>query len=206
MEAAGALGAALDEGEREASRRALYRFDPTLRMMTTVDAGDGRLWVSTKGAPEALLRRTTRILGEDGVERPIEDGDARAVLDEAGWSRGDGGCGCSRSPTGCSPPRPPCRSAARRPSADLCLLGLLAMRRPAPRPTVLDAVARCRAAAIRVIVVTGDNGLTAAAIARQVGIVGREPLIVSGDELARMDDGELDRLLAESKELIFARS
>ena len=54
---------------------------------------------------------------------------------------------------------------------DLSLLGLLAMRDP-PRATVADAVARCRAAGIRIIVVTGDNGLTAAAIAREVGIVG----------------------------------
>ena len=114
------------------------------------------------------------------------------------------GCGCSRSPTGF-----PAEAAApeRREEAEreLCLLGLLAMRDP-PRPTVPDAVARCRAAGIRVIVVTGDNGVTAAAIAREVGIVGEEPLIVTGDELARMGDGDLDRLLAESPELIFARS
>jgi calcium-translocating P-type ATPase len=204
MEAAAALGAELDEGEREAGRRAVFRFDPTLRMMTTVDAGDGRLWISTKGAPEALLERATLILGEDGVERPIEDDDARAVLREVEGlaRRGLRVLAIADRMLPAEAAAPARREEAER---ELCLLGLLAMRDP-PRPTVPDAVARCRAAGIRVIVVTGDNGVTAAAIAREVGIVEKEPRIVTGDELARMGDRELDRLLAESPELIFARS
>ena len=204
MEAAAALGADVNEGARDTRRRAVFRFDPTLRMMTTVDAGDGRLWVSTKGAPEALLARATRVLGEDGVERPIEDRDARAVLDEVEGLARRGlrvlAIADRMLPAEASVPER--RGEAER---DLCLLGLLAMRDP-PRATVVDAVARCRGAGIRVIVVTGDNGLTAAAIAREVGIVGEEPRVVTGDELARMGDGDLDRLLAEVPELIFARS
>ena len=54
--------------------------------------------------------------------------------------------------------------------------------------------------------ITGDNGLTAAAIARSVGIAGDEPTIVTGEELDRMSEPELDRLLREGRELIFARS
>ena len=52
---------------------------------------------------------------------------------------------------------------------DLCLTGLVAMLDP-PRPEVPAAIARAHRAGIRVHVVTGDNGLTAAAIARRVGI------------------------------------
>ena len=55
---------------------------------------------------------------------------------------------------------------------ELTLLGLVAMLDP-PRPEVADAVARCHRAGIRLIVVTGDHGLTAAAIARRVGIAAR---------------------------------
>ena len=54
--------------------------------------------------------------------------------------------------------------------------------------------------------VTGDNGLTAAAIARRVGIAGDAPTVVTGEELDRMSDAELDALLREGRELIFARS
>ena len=55
---------------------------------------------------------------------------------------------------------------------DLCLLGLVAMLDP-PRPEVAAAIGRAHRAGIRIHVVTGDNGLTAAAIARAVGIGGR---------------------------------
>ena len=54
--------------------------------------------------------------------------------------------------------------------------------------------------------VTGDHGLTAAAIARRVGIGRETPTIVTGEELERMSEDELDALLREGRELIFARS
>jgi magnesium-transporting ATPase (P-type) len=99
-------------------------------------------------------------------------------------------------------PVPELRAQAER---DLCFLGLVAMLDP-PRPEVADAVAACHTAGIRIVVITGDNGLTAAAIARSVGIAGEEPTIVTGEELERMTEPELDRLLMEGRELIFARS
>ena len=89
--------------------------------------------------------------------------------------------------------------------SDLCFLGLVAMLDP-PRPEVADAVAACHAAGIRIVVITGDNGLTAAAIARSVGIARDEPTIITGEDLDRMTEPELDRLLMEGRELIFARS
>jgi magnesium-transporting ATPase (P-type) len=56
------------------------------------------------------------------------------------------------------------RDAFHDPMRDLCLLGLVAMFDP-PRPEDADAVAACRRAGIRIIVITDDNGLTAAAVA-----------------------------------------
>ena len=69
-----------------------------------------------------------------------------------------------------------------------------------------DAVARCHTAGIRIIVVTGDYGLTAAEIARRVGIAGDGGVVVTGDQLERMSEDELDRLLRENDEPIFARA
>ena len=96
---------------------------------------------------------------------------------------------------------------ARRAGAetDLSLIGLVAMFDP-PRPEVARAVARCHQAGIRIIVVTGDHGLTAAAIARRIGIARGTPTVVTEAQLDRMDEAQLDELLRKGQELIFARS
>ena len=73
-----------------------------------------------------------------------------------------------------------------------------------PRPEVPDAVRRCREAGIRIIMVTGDNGRTAEAIARRIGLLDGDVHIITGPELAALDDGELRRRLAE-RHVIFAR-
>jgi len=86
---------------------------------------------------------------------------------------------------------------------DLTFLGLLAMMDP-PRPEVTSAVEECSHAGIRVIMITGDYGLTAESIARRIGIVkSAQPRIVTGFELETMSDGELEAAL--KKEVIFAR-
>jgi magnesium-transporting ATPase (P-type) len=83
---------------------------------------------------------------------------------------------------------------------DLIFLGIIAMVDP-PRPEVKEAVSQCHRAGIRVVMVTGDYGLTAQAIAREVGIGGK---IITGDELSRLSHRELKELLKQG-EIIFAR-
>ena len=89
--------------------------------------------------------------------------------------------------------------------SQLTFVGLATLEDP-PRPEVADAVARCRHAGIRIIVVTGDHALTAGAIAREVGIVGREPTLIAGTDLDAMPQDRRDRLLRDTPELIVARS
>ena len=94
-------------------------------------------------------------------------------------------------PSGASVPE--AREDAER---DLCLVGLVAMQDP-PRAEVPGAIERVHRAGIRVHVVTGDNGVTAAAIARRVGI-GTGPggiRVVSGGDLDAMSEPALDDLL-----------
>ena len=101
-------------------------------------------------------------------------------------------------------------SAAQPPERDeaesgLCFLGLVTMQDP-PRPAVADAVARCHAAGIRIIVITGDHPLTAAAIAGQVGIGGKDPLIVNAQAFDHRHEQEVRDILATGREVIFARA
>ena len=86
---------------------------------------------------------------------------------------------------------------------DMTLLGLVAMMDP-PRPEVAAAVEECHHAGIRIIMVTGDYGLTAESIARRIGIVkGEHPCIMTGIELEKVDDAALKKAL--KGEIIFAR-
>ncbi|MGZ8740108.1 MAG: HAD-IC family P-type ATPase, partial [Gaiellaceae bacterium] len=85
------------------------------------------------------------------------------------------------------------------------LLGLVALVDP-PRVDVPAAVRRCHEAGIRILVVTGDHALTAAEIARRVGIGGEAPAVITGDRLAELTDAELGLLLRRHEEIVFART
>jgi magnesium-transporting ATPase (P-type) len=86
----------------------------------------------------------------------------------------------------------------------LTFLGLMAMMDP-PRAEVEEAVNKCRQAHIRIIMITGDYGLTAESIARRIGIVkGANARIVTGTEMERTTDPELDTILGQ-EDVIFAR-
>lgn len=86
---------------------------------------------------------------------------------------------------------------------DLTFLGLVAMMDP-PREEISAAVQKCNQAGIRVIMITGDYGLTAESIARRVGIVrSANPRIITGFELDKLSDEELKD--AFQNEVIFAR-
>jgi magnesium-transporting ATPase (P-type) len=93
--------------------------------------------------------------------------------------------------------------SAERVETNLVFLGLTAMMDP-PRPEVAEAVKTCRRAGVRMIMITGDYGLTAESLARRIGMLSEpNPMILTGAELEQLNDIELQRLLG--KEVIFAR-
>ena len=86
---------------------------------------------------------------------------------------------------------------------NMVFLGLVAMSDP-PRQGVREAIEKCHRASIRIIMVTGDYGLTALSIAKKIGIVqGDDARVISGLELADMDDNQLKEAL--KGEIVFAR-
>ena len=203
LELAAAAGVDVRVGTREQARRKRFHFDPALRLMSTVDEEDGALVLSVKGAPEEVVARCTRTVSAAGDERPLGEA-GRARIEQQMLAYAEQGLrvlGVARRELDRDRPLPERREEAEQ---ALSFLGLVAMFDP-PRPEVADAVARCRAAGIRIIVITGDAGPTAVEIARRVGIA-ENPRVLTGTELDARTEAELDRLLREEPELIFARS
>ena len=164
-------------------------FDSTRMRMSTVHLSAGRRVAFVKGAAESVVPLTT--LGPDAQGQALS---AAAGLERAGLrvlalARRDLDDDVAPTP-----------SAVER---ELELLGLVGMVDP-PRPEVRDAIARCRRAGIRVMMVTGDSGPTAVAVAAKIGLAGSRARVIEGAEVERTDDNELSAVLA-SEEIVFAR-
>ncbi len=198
LEAARRLGASSGAGER----RREFHFDPVLKLMSTVDERDGALIVHTKGAPEAVLPCCTMSAGAGDGKIPLDAEERQRIEALVDGFAGQGLRVLAVAMRSLPDGLPERREEAER---DLVLLGLVAMIDP-PRAEVADAVARCHEAGIRIVVITGDHPLTAAAVARRIGIARGEPAVVTEEELDRTSEPELDALLREGKELIFARA
>jgi magnesium-transporting ATPase (P-type) len=173
-----------------------HSFMATLHHGRTGHAGQEGHTILVKGAPERLIAMAGEVLGEAGPA-PI---DREAWLERVGAlaARGERVLGF----------------AAKRVGADhngldhghleegLVLLGLMGFIDP-PRQEAIEAVAACKIAGIRVVMITGDHALTAQAIARQLGLAA-DPHVLTGRELEAMDDAALKRAALQTQ--VFART
>jgi magnesium-transporting ATPase (P-type) len=87
----------------------------------------------------------------------------------------------------------------------MIFLGMMAMQDP-PRPEVYDAVKQCHRAGIRILMITGDYGLTARSIGEEIGIISGACEVVKGKELSEMSDEQIAQLLSSGCDVIFARA
>ncbi|MEM7727151.1 MAG: cation-translocating P-type ATPase [Cyanobacteria bacterium P01_A01_bin.45] len=143
----------------------------------------------TKGSPELTLERCTQVfLGSKVV--PLEEEYRQTILAGNNNMAGKGlrVLGIAYKPLNQKPPE----GSEDSTEAELVWLGLVGMM-DAPRPEVRTAVEECRAAGIRPIMITGDHQLTASAIARDLAIATDEDRVLTGQELQRMSDQELEQ-------------
>jgi len=195
-----------------------------------VDARETRHLLVMKGAPERILERCSSVLIGGKVE-PMTDR-FRAEFQKAYETLGSMGervlgfaelvlptkfaDGFSYSD----------KDGGNFPTADLCFLGLMSLIDP-PRPAVPDAIAKCKTAGIKVIMVTGDHPITAKAIARQVGIITDDTIediaerehrpvaeidpsrahaiVIHGHQLKDFDEDDWDRVMNHGQ-IVFART
>lgn len=167
-------------------------FDSSRKMMSTVHRkADGTLIQYTKGAPDELLRRCTRILTADGV-KDLTDEARRDVLannkgmaDRALRVLAAAYKDLTVEPTDYS-------SDAME--QDLIFIGLCGMIDPV-RPEVVGAIKACATAGVRPIMITGDHKDTAVAIAKELGIIQDASQAITGAELNELSDEELEKVI-----------
>ncbi|MGP0034353.1 MAG: cation-translocating P-type ATPase [Solirubrobacteraceae bacterium] len=203
LQAARALGADIDADRRDRRRLHRYSFDPQLKLMTTLELRSGTEWLDTKGAPEEVLSRCVTVLAGDASELPLHAAERELIMHRVEAYAQDGlrvlALARRALPAGAAVP------SREEAECELCFLGLVTMLDP-PRPEVRDAIARCHSAGIRIIVITGDHPLTAAAIARQVGIGGQDLVVVNAERLDHRHEREIEQIVAGDREVIFARA
>jgi len=176
-------------------------FDTDRKRMSVVVATPGGRMLYCKGAPETVLGVCDRVLLE-GRAVPLDAAMKSRVLAAENEMTGRGlrvlafahGAPDAGAADGGLP-------ATER---GLTLSGLVGLEDP-PRPEVPAAIARCRTAGIRVIMVTGDHPHTALAIAREIGLVETAaPVVIGGDTLRRLSPAQL-QLALDAPEILFAR-
>jgi Ca2+-transporting ATPase len=192
-------GLVLEEVRARFPRQAELPFDAATKMMATQHAGPEGAWVVIKGAPEVLLelcggaRQQGAVVPMDGQARQEAQAAAEAMARRALRVLAIAVVPGERIDT---------REGASAFQGKAILLGLVGQMDP-PRPEVADAVARCRAAGIRPVIVTGDHKVTGLAVAQLLGIAREGDIAVDGRELEQLSDKALDERLERIS--VFAR-
>ena len=163
VKAALEAGLDVDKERSESPRQAEIPFSSERKMMTTLHSRDGRQVSITKGAPGPVLAHCSSCR-EGAQDYPLADSRCQAIRRQVAELQGKGfyvlGVASREILEG---------HATDQAETGLTFLGLLALIDP-PRPGAAEAIARAREAGIRVVMITGDNGLTAQAIAGTLGI------------------------------------
>jgi Ca2+-transporting ATPase len=196
-------GCELDRELKKEPRVYLLPFDSRRKRMSSIHRGADQALAYVKGAPREVLSLCTHWMDSQGSVQPLNEETREEAVRHNDEMAREGlrvlACACRDLPQGTQ------EYKMEDVEKDLIFLGLAGMMDP-PRPEVAEAVKLARGAGIRIIMVTGDYGLTAEAIAEKIGITGGERArIVTGVELAELDDAGLKAVLGSRQPLVFAR-
>lgn len=160
-------------------------FDSDRKLMSTLHFRNDRYEMLIKGAPDVLLARCTSV-EQNGEVLPLTDEIRSAIVEQNREFSSQGLRVLAFAKKVLSENRP----LTLEDENDLIFTGLIAMMDP-PRVESAPAVADCRRAGIRPVMITGDHKITASAIAREIGILQDGDRAVEGSELEKMTDEEL---------------
>ena len=166
-----------------------FVFDSTTRTVTTIWENKDKHYVFVRGAPEAILEKSRFSV----TERQKAEKEFISLANE----------GLRVIAFGSKEGHFSSRLNRDEHEKDLTFLGFIGIYDP-PRAQVHQAISQAQQAGIRTIMVTGDNEITALSIAKEIGLVKNNEDVVTGEELEKLTDDELLRLLPNTT--IFARS
>ncbi|HOW13721.1 cation-transporting P-type ATPase [Methanosarcina sp.] len=185
------------ELQREYPRLEEFPFDSITRRMEVVcRTPEGKLEVYLKGAPEVVVKLCDSIL-DSGKVRKLDETEQKKLLDMhlRLAEKGERIIALAFRQA----------EELKEYTATFIFLGFIGIIDP-PRPEAREAIARCHAAGIKVVMITGDHPVTAESIARDVGLAGPgKPEIITGDELKSLSHAELASRL-KNPSIVFART
>lgn len=182
-----------DEIEKQYPRVGELPFDSERKLMTTAHTMGKGIRMLTKGAPDMLLTRCTKLLLGGTPEPMTEEWRSRIAAQIDAMSSRALRVLCYAYKDVETLPQ---KLTTEADEQELVFCGLTGMIDP-PRDEVRDAVAVCRKAGIRPIMITGDHEATAVAIARSLGILTEGGKAITGAELEKLSDEEFDRTVQE---------
>ena len=183
------LGVFAQDAREKYPRESENPFDSDRKLMSTLHTIDGNHVMIVKGAVDVLLNRMKSIQIGDEV-REFTDQD-RQIIEAQNQEFSKGGL---RVLAFAYKEMPALRELAIEDETDLIFVGLISMMDP-PREESKAAVAECRKAGIRPIMITGDHKVTAAAIAKRIGILESESEACEGAEIDHLSDEELKKFV-----------
>ena len=187
--------------EKEMPKQHEFPFDSDRKLSSVIrKLPDGKLRTFTNGAPGILLQRCNSLYTGEGI-RVLTEQDRTAILTQT-TEMAKKALRVLASSYRDLENTDPTKLSADVVEKDLVFVGLSGMYDP-PRQEAKEAVAKCRDAGIRVVMITGDHPETAAAIARDIGIASAEDVATTGIEMDKLSEDELRKRI--SKISVYAR-
>ncbi|MCX7921164.1 MAG: calcium-translocating P-type ATPase, SERCA-type [Clostridia bacterium] len=167
-------------------------FDSDRKCMSVIcESHKGEPFVFTKGAPDVIIEKCNKIYTSRGII-------SLTAAAKAGILRvNDGMAGEALRVLGFAYKKLGSRTFKRKEvENDLIFVGLMGMIDP-PRKEAVEAVQKCRLAGIKPVMITGDHKLTATAIAKELNIYNSGDKVLTGTELEKMSDSDLEKVAAD---------
>lgn len=190
-----------DKKKSEASYKRLTEipFDSDRKLMTTVNQVEDKIYSFTKGAPDILVEKCSKIL-VNGEVREITATD-RSEIEKANSGMANKALRVLAAAYKELAVQP-MKATPEGLETGMIFVGLVGMIDP-PRPEVKDAVKLCKRAGIKPVMITGDHKDTAVAIAKEIGIITEDSAAITGQELDKYQENDYKELV--KKYSVYAR-